>query len=72
MAEGEVARAAGLETGQLSDALRRLLAQRILDVNRGGVQLRHPLLAEAVRRRMMPGEAAAAHRSVAGVLAAGR
>lgn len=71
LTEGEIARAAGLETGPLSDALRRLLAQRILDVNRGDVQLRHPLLAEAVRRRMMPGEAAAAHRSVAGVLAAG-
>ena len=42
LTEGEIARAAGLETGQLSDALRRLLAQRILDVNRGDVQAPPP------------------------------
>ncbi|MCY4727083.1 AAA family ATPase [Nocardioides sp. STR2] len=71
LTEGEIARAAGLEADRLADALRRLLAQRILDVDSGGVQLRHPLLAEAVRRRMIPGEAAAAHRAVAVTMAAG-
>ena len=37
-----------------------------------GVQLRHPLLAEAVRRRLVPGEAADQHRRLARALASSR
>lgn len=66
----EVERATHLEDEQLSEALRELRSQRILDVDEAGVRLRHPLLAEAVRRRLLPGEAAAAHRAVAGALVA--
>ena len=66
----EVERATRLEDERLADALRGLRSQRILDIDEGGVRLRHPLLAEAVRRRLMPGEAAAAHRAVAGALVA--
>lgn len=65
----DVARAAGVEEAPLTGILRDLKEQRLVDVDGDGVRLRHPLLAEAVRRRLLPGEGAAAHRAVAGVLA---
>lgn len=71
MTAPEVARAADVEEGLLADVLRDLREQRLVDVDAGGVQLRHPLLAEAVRRRLLPGEAVTAHRAVAAALAAG-
>jgi hypothetical protein len=66
----EVARAANVPEGPLTDVLRNLRKERLVDVDAGGVQLRHPLLAEAVRRRLLPDEAAAAHGAVAASLAA--
>ncbi|HYJ26674.1 MAG TPA: ATP-binding protein [Nocardioides sp.] len=66
----EVARAADVEEGSLTDVLRDLREERLVDIDAEGTQLRHPLLAEAVRRRLLPGEAAAAHRAVAATLAA--
>lgn len=66
----DVAGAADVEEAPLTVILRELKEQRLVVVDVDGVRLRHPLLAEAVRRRLMPGEAVAAHRAVAAVLAA--
>ena len=66
----DLARAADVEEATFTGVLRELTERRLVAVDAGGVQLRHPLLAEAVRRRLLTGEAAAAHRSVAMVLAA--
>ena len=71
LSPSEVARAADVDERLLIDVLRGLRDERLVEVDAGGVQLRHPLLAEAVRRRLMPGEAVAAHRAVAATLAAG-
>ena len=57
-------------TTQLRDLDRhRLLAASALGQD---VQLRHPLLAEAVRRRLVAGEASDVHRRLAAVLATSR
>ncbi len=66
----DIGRAVGVELEPLAAVLRDLHAHRLVDVVPAGLQLRHPLLAEAVRRRLLPGEAAAFHRAVARVLAA--
>jgi hypothetical protein len=71
LSASEVARAADVREGPLTEALRHLREQRLVDVDTGGVQLCHPLLAEAVRRRLLPGEAVAANRGVAAALAEG-
>ena len=54
---------------RLSPALQRLDARRLLAPADDEVALRHPLLAEAVRRRLLGGESAEAHRSLAEALA---
>ena len=60
-----------LSQDQLTAALRDLEARRLLREQSpyGTVGLRHPLLAEAVRRRLVAGEATNEHRRLAGYLA---
>ncbi len=64
-------RITGLSGTDLTAALRELDRARLLDsaTGPGDVQLRHPLLAEAIRRRLIGGETADAHRRVATALA---
>jgi len=62
--------ATGLAPDTLSPVLRRLHARRLVVSTESQVRLSHPLLAEAVRRRAMPGEAAEQHRRLATALAA--
>ena len=61
-----------LNTDRLTVQLRDLDRHRLLASSTlgQGVQLRHPLLAEAVRRRLVAGEASDVHRRLAAVLAA--
>ena len=58
--------------GGTDQCLRELGEQRLLAATTSphDVQLRHPLLAEAIRRRLVAGEASAEHRRLATVLAA--
>ena len=69
---GVVGAVAGLGPDALGDAMRDLLAQRLL--RRGddldSAVLDHPLLAEAARRRLVPGEGREVHRGLARALAA--
>ena len=60
-----------LSQDELTTALHELRDRRLVASVRSGseVQLSHPLLAEAVRRRAMPGEAADQHRRLAAALA---
>lgn len=62
----------GLGPDLLTAALRDLEARRLLREQpaAGTVELRHPLLAEAMRRRLVAGEAANEHRRLAAYLAA--
>ena len=63
--------ASGLDGSDLVIALRDLAGRRLLsggDSDAAG--LRHPLIAEAVRRRLVPGEAAPQHRRLAEALGA--
>lgn len=59
-----------LDEDTLVPVLRELARRHLLAPTNGAapVQLKHPLLAEAVRRRLVPGEAAAVHRRMAVVL----
>jgi tetratricopeptide (TPR) repeat protein len=59
----------GLAHEELTTALHELHSRRLIAPEAGGVRLSHPLLAEAVRRRVMPGEAAEGHRQLALALA---
>ncbi len=64
----QVAQIAGLEP---LAGLRELDAQRLLAPADGPlVRLRHPLIVDAIRQRLVPGEAPEVHRRVATVLAA--
>lgn len=65
--------AAGLASAELTRCLRALADRRLLADDSGGdvVALRHPLLAETVRRHLVPGEAAEVHRALAAALADG-
>lgn len=65
-----VAAATGLEDHALLHGLRLLSRAHLLSESdaAGEVQLRHPLLAEAVRRRLVGHEAASVHRRLAEVL----
>ena len=66
-----VREAADLTVGELFDGLRELDARRLLSPTDPDVaQLRHPLLAEAIRRRLVAGEGVDQHRRLARVLAA--
>jgi len=59
-----------LEAPALTAGLRELAAHHLLADTPSAheVRLRHPLLAEAIRRRLVPGEASDVHRRLAGVL----
>ncbi len=61
----------GLTAEELGQCLRELRGHRLLAATTSShdVQLRHPLLAEAIRRRLVAGEASAEHRRLATVLA---
>ena len=65
----ELTQVMGLEV-QPTRVLRGLVAQRLVATGDDRVELRHPLIAEAVRNRLVPGEAAEVHRRVADMLAA--
>jgi hypothetical protein len=61
-----------LATSELTSALHDLAGRRLLAPGRGpDVALRHPLLAEAIRGRLVGGEAATIHERLAGALAEG-
>jgi hypothetical protein len=61
--------AIGLSRAPLTDTLHALARRRLLGDGLDTVALRHPLLAEAVRRRLVPGEATEMHRMLAATLA---
>lgn len=63
-------RITGLSRPGLAAALRELDRARLIDpaTTPGEIQLRHPLLAEAIRRRLIGGELAEAHGRVAAAL----
>lgn len=63
----QLVRAAGAEIDPVP-ALRHLIRRRLVNGSAEHVQLRHPLLGEAVRDMLVPGEAPGVHASVAGVL----
>jgi tetratricopeptide (TPR) repeat protein len=71
LADTQLRAVTGLATAALTAALRDLRARRLVAAAGEGheVHLQHPLLAEAVRRRLIPGEAGAEHRRLAAVLA---
>lgn len=62
--------AVALPADQITDGLRELDRHRLLASTRTSddAGLRHPLLAEAARRRLVPGEGPAVHRSLAELL----
>ena len=59
----------GVSSGSLTAALHVLDQQRLITTADDDTRLRHPLLAEAVRRRLVAGEATEEHRRLAIVLA---
>ena len=59
----------GLSSGSLTAALHVLDQHRLITTADDDTRLRHPLLAEAVRRRLVAGEATEEHRRLAIVLA---
>jgi tetratricopeptide (TPR) repeat protein len=67
LGDAALRRITGLARTDLTAALRELDRARLLDstASPGEVRLRHPLLAEAIRRRLLGGEAADVHRRVA-------
>jgi transcriptional regulator with XRE-family HTH domain len=69
LSEAALARALEPDPHELSHTLNELRDLQLLGVTDGTVHLRHPLLAEAVRRRLLPGETAGLHRALAVVLA---
>ena len=66
--EGLLQTATGLSARELADALHELSGRLMLSTS-DQVELRHPLLAEAVRRRLTAGETALEHRRIAVALA---
>ncbi|WP_159083557.1 ATP-binding protein [Nocardioides terrigena] len=62
--------ATGLDGDRLVGALRELRRRHLVRSGVDRAQLRHPLLAEAIRRRLVPGEAAGVHRALALALGA--
>lgn len=61
--------ASGLDADEAADALRVLDRRGLLRGNaRGDAELSHPLLAEAIHRRLLPGEGAQVHAQLAEVL----
>ncbi len=70
LAEDILRGATGLGRRHLAESLRELRDRRLLEVSGNTVHMRHPLLAEAVRRRLMPGETAEAHQRLARAMSA--
>ncbi|HYH72685.1 MAG TPA: AAA family ATPase [Nocardioides sp.] len=68
---GVLSVAAGISADDLTSQLRELQSRRLLRADGGAVDLQHPLLAEAVRRRMVAGEDTAAHTALAEALGTG-
>lgn len=67
----QLAAASKLEPEELTTQLRALRDRRLLRARPDTlVELRHPLLAEAIEHRLVPGEGARVHRSLAEVLGA--
>ena len=67
----QLAAAIRIRPGHLTVELRALQTRRLIrSTTDQRVQLHHPLLAEAAQRRLVPGEAAGVHRSLAEVLGA--
>lgn len=66
---GLLAAVTGLDDGAVTDSLRALARRHLLDLGDDAVALAHPLIAERVRRRLVPGEAAAVHGRLARHLA---
>ena len=62
----------GLAADDLTAGLHDLDDRRLLGSSRDEVTLRHPLLADAIRRRLVAGEAEGLHSAMAGALAATR
>ena len=58
----------GLTSGASAQGLRQLTDRRLLASSGHDVQLRHPLLAEAVRRSMVLAESVEAHRTIASAM----
>ncbi|HQR26432.1 MAG TPA: AAA family ATPase [Nocardioides sp.] len=74
LTDGQLCQVTGLDPEDLTRGLRALETRRLLADPTGPreAQLRHPLLAEAVRRHLVAGEAADQHRRLAQALAAGQ
>ncbi len=70
LAEDLVRDATGIGRRQLAETLRELRDRRLLEVSGDTLHLRHPLLAEAVRRRLMPGETTDTHQRLARAMSA--
>ncbi|WP_159083556.1 ATP-binding protein [Nocardioides terrigena] len=63
--------ASGLEQDRLLDCLHELRDQHLLaEAAEGRIELQHPLLAEAIQRRLVPGESAPYHQRLAEALEA--
>ncbi|MFC7494939.1 MULTISPECIES: ATP-binding protein [unclassified Nocardioides] len=70
LSAAELCSITGLTPAGLTGGLHRLRDRGLVGTaGDGGVRLRHPLFAEAVRRRLVPGEAEDEHRRLARVLA---
>ena len=65
LSDGQLRDVTGLAAGPLTEALRTLAHRRLLAARSHDVSLRHPLLAEAVRRSMVLAESVEAHRVMA-------
>jgi type II secretory pathway predicted ATPase ExeA len=70
LVDGTLRGATGLGRVQLAKSLQELREQRLLDVAGDAYHLPHPLLAEAVRRRLLPGETADVHQRLARAMSA--
>ncbi len=71
MTAAQLARATGIDRASLTTALHTLQARRLVrSAPSDTVELHHPLLAEATRRRLVPGEATDVHVALAETLGA--
>ena len=70
LVDGLLAEVTTLEPSELTAGLRQLTDRRLLHPSVGNdVELRHPLLAEAIRRRLVGPEPVDVHRRIAAALA---
>ncbi len=68
LSDSQLREVTGLASGALTEGLRELSGRRLLAGTGHDVQLRHPLLAEAVRRSMVLAESVEAHRVIASAM----